>query len=404
MKSALLTSILLLAAATAWAAEGDLTPVACSPELALQNNRLWTGPFTRPDKDAGTVNPHAVVARVRGEMGAVAVVAIDSRQTDAKAPDVLRLDFTGQGRFAGAPVVPLTLQSADATNRQWGVGPATLQVKRDGRDIPVWVEGNYYKGEGRRYLRLRLTTALAGRLTFGGKSYSVRVVDGDGNLLCGQGPRTRKSAGQIARIHGGDTLAIDTGDGSFKQDGQVIMAYFGHPVRVGGAWYNVSLSADRKRIAATPSMAKTAKLKIAQESWSATLAGEKHIIKLAGSRKPVIVPADRYTLVEFSQSLRSTGKPDEGLSIFGRGRVGPREAVIIDAAPGKTVAPALGWPVTAAITAKVASGKVSMDFKFTDAAGQAVQLLIPTRRRKDPQVKVLDAAGKSVHTGKFEYG
>jgi hypothetical protein len=46
-----------------------------------------------------------------------------------------------------------------------------------------------------------------------------------------------------------------------------------------------------------------------------------------------------------------------------------------------------------------------MSFAVTDAAGLAVEdLRLPTGQRPTPKVKVLDAQGKVVHEGTFEYG
>ena len=109
MKRFGLLGVVLLAASAVCADVGDLTPIDCGPEHALLQQYLYVLPqqFAKPAADSGTVSPRAVVATLSGgsqHAGATTIkVAIDSTEPNAKVPNVLRLDFTGKGKFSSSP-------------------------------------------------------------------------------------------------------------------------------------------------------------------------------------------------------------------------------------------------------------------------------------------------------------
>jgi hypothetical protein len=199
---------------------------------------------------------------------------------------------------------------------------------------------------------------------------------------------------------------IDTADGSFRQ--KVIRAYYGQPVRVDGSWYEVELSPDGTRISSRPFAGEMAQLRIAHEQWSATLVGDKHILKLEGSTEPIPIPADRYTVLVFEQSAPSN-QPGATIGQMARltSRPGARPdspAALVDAAAGKTIALAIGAPLTASIATNARLGSVRMDFTLVDAAGMHAAVVLPGVGIATPGVEVLDPAGKRAYEGQFRYG
>jgi hypothetical protein len=109
-KTIVLLCVLVLVSVASAAEVGVLTRVALDPNTRPpinpyedQLNSMW---FAQADANAGTTNPHAVVTTITGPFGVLAV-AIDSRESGAAKPDVLRIDFSGQGKFAQAPTAEI---------------------------------------------------------------------------------------------------------------------------------------------------------------------------------------------------------------------------------------------------------------------------------------------------------
>ena len=406
MKRSALILALLTLPSLVLAADGELRPVACPPGLSLDRQSLgaYDRQFIKPKEIAGAVNPHAVVALVRGAALELAI-ALDSEKPGAKAPNLLRFDFTGKRQFAGKPTVPLKPRPKGEEGGQASFGPATIQVDHGGRTVPVSVQGSYSTSDSYRWLTLTLSTALEGRLAFGSKTYAVRVVDGNANLALGDKATVMRDGTRIFGIQPGDTLAIDTGGG--WNTPKMIRAYYGEPVRVDGAWFDVALSPDRKAIHAKPSTARFARLKIAHKKWSVKLAGAKHMVMLEGSNEPVTLPADTYTVVEFVETAASDGGIESRLA-SGQMDLYRGKAKTFEAPAGKTAELAIGSPLAASIATTVRKQAVLMDFKLTDAAGLSAHVVVaqPQKglRQPTPAVEVRDPLGKSVHTGKFEYG
>jgi hypothetical protein len=311
------------------------------------------------------------------------------------------LDFTNKGEFEGAPAVPLVDErTRGSSNGQ--IGPAVIQVVRNGKTIPVTVSGSYQKSASYRHLTLDMGTALEGTCQFGKKTYPLRIIDGNNNLRCGDVVTSGPQAfmGKVA----GDSLAIDTGDGKFKTS--VRKSYYGQPALVDGVWYDVAISTDGTKVTAEPAKIESAKLKIAHDEWRIRLAGAKYVLTLSGSGDPVEIPADHYVVLEFRQSVKDETPRGAALTSGGKGG----KAARFKAPPGETTELAIGAPLTASITltasikAKTHGRAVSMDFKLTDASGAEATVAPNKGGRPTPKVEVLDSEGKRVHSGNFEYG
>jgi len=84
---------------------------------------------------------------------------------------------------------------------------------------------------------------------------------------------------------------------------------------------------------------------------------------------------------------------------------GGAKPVAFAAKAGETVELAIGTPLKGYVEATVVKGAVQMNLRLADAAGLDVDAQwIMMGQNSNPQVEVLDADGKRVHSGKFEYG
>ncbi len=378
---------------------GEVTPVACDPSAALdyRPSMSMAGMSAKPAEGSGTVHAKAVVLVVRTAAGQVAV-AVDSTKPDATAADTLRFDFTGKGRFAGAPTV--AIKPVRGRDHQTAFGPATIQAAFPGGPMPVTVSGRYIKSDTFRYMVLSIGTGVQGKGRFGRRELPVRIIDGNGNLKAGDSWRT---SGRSTRT--GDTVAVDVGDGSFTKD--VRKGCYGSPIEVDGAWYTVGMAADGKTLTVSPTDVKLGKVHIRQPKWSCMLVGEKHLLHLAGGDAPVAVPVDTYLVTRYQQwsEAAAAGERAHLRCTDFTTRGAKRALVAVEA--GKTADVEVGAPLTASVVARSRSdGKVSLSLSLTDAAQRTVSsILLPNGRRPTPpKVTIRDAEGKTVYTASLEYG
>jgi len=403
-------SLVLLVAAAAQAGVGDLTDIVCQPSQAISAQALGAygqAAFGKPAADSGTVNPHAMVATLRAKSLTVKA-AIDSRKADENTPNVIRLDFTGKGKFGADAVValkaPIGIRPQGYFNGSFG--PATLQVQRGDKTIPVIVEGEYYKSGGYRHVQLRLGRARQGRCAFGEKVCAVRLLDGNSNLTVGDAARAQRSARTGAVLFAGaDTMLIDTGDGTFTDARSVRKVFCGQPVLLDGVWYEVRISPDEKKISAAKADVKTARIRIDHDAWQGILLGKEHVLSLAGGKEPVEVPADDYVIAQYRQTIKDArGRPGELQRSDREAQMG--KAKVFEVPAGKTTEIAIGSPMTAGLAVRQSAREVVFALDLKDASGATIDwLTVPGGRRPNaPTIRVLDSSDKLIHAGKMEYG
>ena len=399
----LILAVCVLAPALA-ASGAEPVRIACDPSEALGQGMITISASgtdrTKPAKGSGTVNTHAVVLTLRGPAVPVKV-AIDSVKADATAPDVLRLDFSGKGQFAGAPTVPLKAESTGGQYFMATFGPQAIRAVLGGDAVPVIISGEYMKMGNYRSLHMSVGTALQGKANFRQRAASVRIIDGDGDLKLGSA--WRASSG---RVRPGDTLIIDTGDGSFTKS--VVKTCYGSPVEIDGAWYDVRLAKNAKTITATPLKLDLGKVRIDHPKWSCMLVGKKYLLWLSGGPKPVTVPADQYVLVRYEQwgpadaAGRRAHLSCNDLEMGASGKIAS-----VAVTGGKTAEVTIGSPLTASITtARRSGGRLSLSLVLVDASGRRVGDLQMANGKRPPAPKVVvrNADGKQVYTCSLEYG
>jgi len=412
MKSTRLILVLCIMLSPVVAMAGEVTPVACEPSVALSSRALYSsgrGASAKPAEGSGAVHAKAVVMTFNTSGGKI-IVAVDSAKADAAGPDTLRFDFTGKGQFAGAPTVALKPMKGQGPTGYFHAtfGPATIQAALPGGTVPVMVRGHYYKmmqNNGLtqtpyRQMTLNVGMAVEGKGKFGKRVLPVRIIDGNGNMKAGDAWRV---VSRSART--GDTLAIDTGDGSFTKS--VSKSCFGSPIEVDGAWYSVALGDKGKTLTVAPVDVELGKIHIKQPKWSCMLIGDTHLLRLTGGTEPVSVPVDSYMVTQYQQWGQADAqgrRPSLSCTDFTT-RGADKALVTIQA--GKTAEVQVGSPLTASVIATPRSdGVVSLALSLADASGRTVSnLTLPTGRRPTaPKVTIRDAAGKTVYSTSLEYG
>ena len=407
-RTAAVPIICILFLATAGSQAGELTRVACDPSEAIGAQMLLhyggSNNVTKPRQGIGLVSPAAVIISFPGQ-GTNVQVAVDSAKADATALDLLRFDFTGQGKFEGAPTVPLKVTAKAATEFQYEFGPATLQARIGEATVPVSVKGVYLKVGDNRVLGLNLGTAAEGKCRFGDRDLAVRVIDGDNNLHLGDKWKVPAATGPFPQVIPGDTLMVAGADGKFGKDARAFA--FGSPVKIGGAWYAVKLSDDATKIDAEPLKVAAGSIQIDHPKWSCMLLGKEYPLSVSGGAAPVSVPAGEYTVIKYEEwSLAEGGETAAHMTRNDYSAPPPATGPTVVEA-GKATKVALGTPMTGVIAArKGAARQFTLALELKDASGKnVVSLELPGGQRPaQPTVTIRDASGKEVYTNTLEYG
>lgn len=399
MRPTLCIAVLVILAAVPPALAGPVTPVSCDAETALQARPMYVMGLKVTKGVPGLVHSQAVVGTLRGN-GWSCSVAIDAAKADAKAPDVLRLDFSGKGDFTKAVTLPLKPTTTgpkptgyfDAT-----VGQGEINATINGQTVPAQVAGQYIKSGNFRRLQIMLGTGVEGKVAFGGKEMTVRIVDGDRDLKAGKAWQKRKLGRNVAVVPG-DTVAVDVGGGKTRK------ACYGSPIEIGGAWYDVKLSADGKAIAASPVAVTGGKLSVKHPMWKTMLIGEKYVLPMEGGAEPVSVPAGQYDLRGYEE-FSAPDAQDRRAQLMVTVRPGlSTSKVTVEA--GKTTELAIGSPLKGSIAASKSGRNVRLSLRLTDAAGRPVAALVTAKGKRPPAPTVIikDESGKQVYKNTLEYG
>jgi hypothetical protein len=324
-------------------------------------------------------------------------IAIDSAKPDATQPDLVRLDFSGKGKFTGAPTASIKMRPSGSRGATMGtVGPVIVAVKRDGQSIPVFIRGTYWKQNTSRGLSLMLTSAVEGSCKFGAKTYPVRVIDGNSNLKFTDAlkPPYRPSTTMAF-----DRITVGDSNGAFSRNSAG--SYVGQPISVDGKLYSVDISG--MKIKATPMKIAGGSVKVNAPRWSCTLVGKKYYLSLTGGKAPVSVPADEYVTANYTVF---TGSDPRKRCATIRGYGSYRGGKAFTVGSGQTVDLALGAPIEATVLASKRAGKVSINLMMKDPLGGRISSITTEegKRPPAPSIDVVDKSGKTVYTAKLEYG
>ena len=394
------------------AAGGELKYVACPGDLAIEP-RTWhasSQEFRKPDPGMGTVHRGAVTVPLRCGRREI-LVAIDSRKPDAKAPDVVRFDLAGKGRFDDASAADLTVLVTRPDQQAFSArfGPVTLEMDRGGKTILVTVRGEYSKQLQFRWVQATFTVAAEAKCRFGDKICPVRIIDGTGNLAIGDAAASIQRDGKIVGIQKGDTVAVGAADGSFADSPK--RTFYGQPVFLNDAWYRVKLSPDGREMSAEPVEGPTGYVRADCQKWQALLVGRKYLIPVEGTRQPLPVPADQYAVRNYTEYAwrRVRGEPARTARFTCSGR---REmylglARMYDVPAGKTTELKFGSPLTADLSVRKSGRTVRFALDLKGAGGAQVDSIsVPPRsdRPEPPRIEVLDKAGKRLYQGSMRYG
>lgn len=389
---------------------GTVVPLAGGGELRPLSNGLedelggvsGTAPCGSARGATGLTSRKAQVASFPVGPGQTIKVAVDYSKDSAGQPDLVRFDFGGTGAFDDKLVAKIEWPGGNVGR----FGPITLTVQSGGRTLPVAVVGyclSRGQGAGPGYvLGAGFATAAEGQCEFGQKSYTVRVVDGSGNLSFRDGLKLPVPGGDPGRAvvsQNADKVIV------LSQDNKLLSrSYYGQPLCVDGEWYAATISDDEASISAAKLEVPTAELRPAAADWRAMLVGRTYVLMLSGGKEPVSIPADSYALGLCTEFGLRDGRRAGEVTCTGDAR-----PVVKAEAGGMAALPAL-TPLRAKVKAEQRGDSVVFSFESKTASGLDVASVTVAdeqgrmSRPKPPRVKVFDARGKLIYQADMKYG
>lgn len=321
--------------------------------------------------------------------------------------DVVRLDARQTGSFKDAETLKLK-PAANGTKDQWEFS-GIIQVKSGTRLVPCLINGTIMGKIGRTAkedqdppsVSLSITPFASTTLDFNGKTYRVAVADGDGNgKLTDAATLAQKNyPDRPATKTAGDPFAIDLDNTGFK--GRVLVGSQGIPFCLDGHWLVLQGDAATQELTAVPqpdpgpgTLEIPPNLRL--KAW---VSGGGCWFPIIDGQPPIPLKAGKYRLAE--ARLLGSGK---AVCEFDPYRT-PMEFEIKDGA--KTVLPiprliktsvdadceTIGPVRLVSLMLKMAS---DTGIKISDVTAVDGSQLVPS-------VKILDAQGQVVHTGKFNF-
>ena len=338
---------------------------------------------TTVPKATGLHSPKAVLLSDKGPV----CVILDAAAAGKTKLTAVRVDAAGAGDFRQAITVKSRLSGTTGS-----FGPQTVDVKRNGKTIPVVIYGHFHTGSSVRG-GAGVTAMAEGTCAFGKTTRKIRIVDGNGNLSLSDA--ATPPFGVAVRPKGDGVLVADAA-GKFASS--IPTSFVGQPVQVDGAWYVVSV--DGLKASAAPIEGKGGKISVKGGKWTCTLAGEKYYMTVTGDADPVAVPAGSYRVLRYRLTMPAkTGT--RGPMISGSAGAKP---VVVNA--GQCTPLPIGSSIDAKVTARKSGTNVVFSLAQTDPIGAKIGsvLVAGGKRPPKPSIEVVSAAGAVVYTASLEYG
>lgn len=273
---------------------------------------------------------------------------------------------------------------------------------------PRWVALSLYQRRGSAYFRAVDVTLLTGKVAFG----EVEVQIGITRARPGQGsdyrmvPDLRQKDPKAVSYYIASQILFDAnGNGRFEPtyfyDMGAENRWFTRLVCVGGTWYEMGLARDGTSVRIQGVAPKLGKLAVPEGTSEISVVGPEFAAKwVKGNDRALVLPAGPYFVFTYRHDQGGVGLYARDLYI---------EAPF-DVRPDKVTEIALGGPLGLAVTSSHRGGRASqlrLQLKMLDQAGRKVASMSSGERRQRPpapRFKIVDGRGRTVDSGKFEYG
>jgi hypothetical protein len=327
---------------------------------------------------------------------------------DRSAPgadfDVVRIDSRQTGSFKNADA--FKLKPIHDLKDQWEFS-GIIQVKSEAKMIPCLINGTVNGKLGKTIkqdedpptINFYIVPFASGTLDLNGKTCRVAVADGNGNGRLTDAARLAEKnyPDQPTGKKAGDGFVIDLDNNGFQ--GRTLTGCLGVPFCLNGHWLMLQADAATQELTAVPLPDPgTGTLELPPNlRLEARISGGGCWFPIIDGQPPIPLKAGKYRVAE--ARLPGPGKAACELDLFGT----PMEFEIKDGA--KTVFPAphrINVSVEADCETIGPVRLVSLKLKMISDIGIKIsEATAADGRQVVPSVKILDAKGQVVHTGKF---
>lgn len=267
----------------------------------------------------------------------------------------------------------------------------------------ITIKGTGFPDDTVHRLVLFLSYAAEATCSFGEKSYKVRLIDGNSNLtVTDPVVLTRFKAEHPILYEPGDTVAIDTSDGSFAKN--VRKSFYGQPVIVDGKAYDLTMSADGTKLLVKSSPVPVGRVRGTAAQWSVELVGDKYVSRASsGPDHEVEVLADQYIVASYKMH------PQANIATYLSARIDPVRVKYrsIEVAGGHVAELGhIGQSLKAVVETRDVNREITFSLRFTDLDGYAVDIvrIASGQEPEPPKIKVVDEKGVIVHEATLEDG
>ena len=248
-----------------------------------------------------------------------------------------------------------------------------------------------------------------GTLTAGGKTYKAALFDDNCNGLFSDVHAPVEGRERKGNVYAqGDSLLVDLdGDGEMKKAryGAPEVFPLGKYLSINGECYELTVASHGRSLAFAPCEVECGNFVPPKGGAYAAYLGEHGGLAVHGGGGQVRAPAGTYTLAHCG--VEAEDADGKAWRITGRGQWEQPEIKL--AAGGKTEL-VFGAPLTAEVTVdKRSTNEYRLNLKITGQAGEVYSAgdfkpVGSNKRPPAPALKILDAKGETVASGKFEYG
>ena len=377
---ALLICGLFLLTAPLFAAQGTVRFVAKRGSVSID---VRPEQFTKPVNATGLVAPIARVAIVPFQKGRLAI-ALDADTPTGKAYTRVRLDFTGAGKFSA----DYSLEMQQTQKDFCLFIPKDVSLNIGSRTFPVNIDG-YLKGPNNQpNLSLYLGTEAQANCAFGDKTYTVHMIDANGNLHFGD-PIPIMTFHVSGFPPTGDYVMVDDGD---HHDRMLATGAYGQPIAVDGHWYNIAITPDESTMSVTPFTGPTGMVFLKIKHWFGVFVGAKYMVYMEGNGQQQSIPVDNYHIIQFQEMPDDpSGTPPLVISdLAGKGKLFAVKANAVTRID-------MGSSITARVL--VQQDGRNLTFMFSAATSTGLPLILQGNK---VQFVVKDKQGNKVYENTFE--
>ena len=376
----LLACSLFLLAAPLFAAVGKVTFVAGQGMVYMN---VQPAQFAKPVNATGLVAPIARVASVPFNGGTLAI-ALDADTAAGTQFTRVRLDFTGAGKFT--PEYTLETQQAQGDFCQFT--PRDFTLKIGSRTLPVNVSGYLNGPANQQFLSLNMGTEARATCAFGAKTYTVHIIDANGNWHFGD-PTPIMTVPIVQNSPAGDSVMVDSGD---SRNSMPVNGCYGQPIAVDGRWYNIAITPDESTITVTPFTGPTGTIVLKAKHWMGVFIGAKYMVCINGNEQRHSIPVDNYHLIQFQDIPDGNAQP-----LFISDNEGKGKVFSIKANAVTTID--LGSSVNASVGVQQDGRNLTFSLKATTSTGFPMGQL-----GNSISFAVTDKVGNKVYKNTFESG